>query len=224
MTHSLKLIGRYGIDDNIDKPKKRGIRKGMKKNVMLLMCFGLSLCLCSSSLSAAPWPGGHIRLGAGLQPSSGQSDVDLDSMRIGQLSLDVRPSLLPVYLALDISGDLETDGKVDLPAERADLTSKMLNLTLGLKWYQSIGVADLYAGLGATYLKTEQELKASTFVKKVSSDGLGATLILGFTDVQIMLPLVQWGVEFRYTKVNLDSIADVEPSQGAWLLTCGYGW
>jgi hypothetical protein len=39
-----------------------------------------------------------------------------------------------------------------------------------------------------------------------------------------MLPLVQWGVEFRYTKVNLDSIADVEPSQGAWLLTCGYGW
>ena len=184
----------------------------------------LFICLSLLPLSAAPWPGGHIRLGAGLQPSPSQSGVDLESMRIGQLSVDVQPSLIPLYLGLDVSGDLETDGKVDLPTERADLNSRTLNVTLGLKWYQTIGVADLYAGVGATYIKTEQELKTSTFVKNVQADGLGTTIILGLTDIQIMLPMVQWGVEFRYTKANLDSIADVEPNRGAWLLTCGYGW
>jgi hypothetical protein len=194
-------------------------KESMKKILMSLIVFS-----SWNLLMAGLWPSGHVRLGFGVQPRSSQTGVEVDSMKIGQLSFDIQPTLLPFYLGLDAGGSLESDGQVDIPQGKGSLVSRTQDFTLSFKLYKSLKFLDVYAGLGATYLKTEQELKTATVVSNISEDGLGATVILGISDIQIFLPMVQWGMEFRATRANLDTFTELDSRRGAWLLTCGFGW
>jgi hypothetical protein len=195
----------------------------MLKKLLRLMSI---LLLCSISSYALPLlPGGHVRLGYGIQGSNDQQSVDLKAMQRFQLSVDTQPTLLPIYFGLDMSSDFgASSGSVSLPSGAGSIESSLQEFTLNLKWYQELALLDIYAGAGLTYAKTEQEIRTVTLIQDIVSDGLGTTFILGVTDIEMGLPMVEWGLEFRYTRVDFDAIADVEPKAGTWLLTMGYGW
>lgn len=186
----------------------------------LLVCF-----TCLGAADAGVWPSGHFRLGFGADLQSEGQSFDMGSEKIAQLSFDLQPWLLPLYVAVDAQLGAESSGEYVSQGGGVEvLRSKADELTLGVKYYQSLALLDVYVGLGGTYQRLDQEHQGNALLRRVKGDGLGYTAILGVTDLQLLLPVLQWGVEVRFSKINTDAIVDVDPKMGTWLLTCGLGW
>ncbi|MBF0199019.1 MAG: outer membrane beta-barrel protein [Planctomycetes bacterium] len=190
---------------------------------LIISTFLIAISLMGN-LHAGLWPSGHFRLGAGVQSLPESEGIDMDMLKVGQISFDIQPFVVPVYISLDIQGSLESDGDYNIGADRGSLTSKVQQYTLGARLYKDIGPIDIYGGIGLNYLKSQQKLEGVALLKEISDEGLGVTFIVGFTDLKVFLPAVGWGVEFRYARVNVDSFTDVDARKGSWLLTCGIGW
>lgn len=160
-------------------------------------------------------------MGCGVE---GWSSEALDSARIGSLSLDAKPWLYPIYLGLDLSGSSTEAGFIRQNGVRGNIEANTSVVSVGPKVYQTVYWADVYAGLMLTWQKTDQRFSRAGVVRDLMDQGLGTTAVLGVGGVEVFIPHLEWGVEFRYTKVDLDAITDVEPSSGTWLLTSGISW
>lgn len=173
------------------------------------------------ALAAAPLVSGHMRIGLGLEKWPENSVGFEESAMLGQLSLDFKPFLSPIFCAIDLSRTFEERGSYSAPGSLGELVTKTQTFSLGPRIYQELGPVDFYGGLSLTYLRAEQRLEGVGLLRDLVEDGLGSTLVLGITDFEIFFPKIGWGVEYRLAWVDVDALVDVQPRRGTWLLTTG---
>mgnify|MGYP006423157337 CR=1 FL=1 len=191
----------------------------------VLRIFVFSLFFASTQgLYSAPLVSGHLRLGLGVEKWPENSAGFDDQATIGQLSFDFKTPFNPIHYALDFSGTVKEKGRYSVPGTLGELETTTRSFSFGPRYYHDLGPVDVYGGVSLTYLKTEQKLSATGVIRNLSDDGLGSTLVLGLSDLEVFLPKIGWGIEYRMAWIDVDALIDIQPKEGTWLLTTGIKW
>ena len=185
------------------------------------------LLFLTSSTEAVAIPSiisGHARVGLGVENWPENSAGFSDQATLGQLSLDFKTPLHPLYYSFEFTGTIKERGRYSIPGTIGELETQTQTFSFGPRYYHDLGPLDIYGGLSLTYLKTRQRLEGTGVLRNLVDDGLGTTFVIGLTDLQAFLPMIGWGLEYRLARVDVDALVDVEPKKGTWLLTTGIKW
>jgi len=174
---------------------------------------------------AALWPSGHVKLGLGYKPDQGDVWGDTNGRFVYKLNADIKPWLTPFYLGAEILLSDPSNGGGDSSLSVSDVSLKTWEFTPYLKMEKDFFLLDVYTGVGLTFLKAEVDYNNSVRYTSDSSSGWGGTFFIGLDDIQIYFPIIDWGIEYRFTSVGLDFLGrDRDYKSSTFFIHLGTDW